>query len=80
MKNQNHAVELKFLVFERNDKYEKMNSRLSTLLRKVKMQSQYITADKKNLDFNNLLFDKAHQIIKKEKEKAIEYLVSELIK
>lgn len=64
----------KFLVFERNDKYEKMNSRLNTLLNKVNMEEQYITCNSNNLHFENLNFDNAHEIIKKERKIAKEYL------
>lgn len=62
-----------FLVFDREDKYEKMNSRIDTLLNKFKLENRKYRSNitKELLETN---YQEAYDILKKEKEKADAFL------
>lgn len=68
--------ETPFLVFDREDKYEKMNSRINTLLQKTELQNQLITNNQINIKKIN--FKKSKELLKKEIEKSIEFLKQEI--
>lgn len=63
-----------FLVFERNDRHEKMNSRINTLLQLTNLESQFIKSGQKKIDFNNINFSQAKKIIEIKKNESIEFL------
>lgn len=60
-----------FIVFERQDHNESMNSRLETLLKKFNMEDRFEKNIKNAYDVN---FDNIDQILNREREKAINYL------
>lgn len=62
-----------FIVFDREDKNEKMNSRIDTLLKKFELEDRRYLGD---ITYKNLQVDyvKAHQKIKEEKQKTMNFL------
>ncbi len=72
--------ETPFLVFEREDKYKKMNSRINTLLKMTKLENQYITDDNKRISYNNINFKESKRLIQSENEKSIGFLKKSLNK
>lgn len=62
-----------FIVFERDDLYEKMNSRIETLLKKFELKNRILEG---NIDAEKLEIDysKVDKILKKERKKASNYI------
>lgn len=62
-----------FIVFDREDKEEKMNSRIETLLKKFKLKNRKYTGKitKENLQHD---YTEAYKILEKERQKSIEFL------
>lgn len=65
--------EKKFIIFERDDHEEKMNSRIDTLLNKFEIKKKIY---KENMNYENLEYDysKISKILELERKKAITYL------
>lgn len=66
-----------FLVFDREDKYEKMNSRIDTLLKKLNLDkrrySGRISPSELEIDYTN-----AYKILEKERKKSMDFLKKSL--
>ena len=66
-----------FLVFEREDSYKRMSSRLEDLLKMTKLETQKVKSFNA-INYENIDFTGAEKAIKKERTKALNYLKANL--
>ena len=66
-----------FIVFEREDNIKSMNSRIDTLLNKLKLQNR-VYKGKINDELLNHDYSKSYEILEKEREKTINFLTNSL--
>lgn len=67
-----------FIVFEREDNIEKMNSRIDTLINKFKLENRRFNGSeisKENIEHNYI---NAYKILEKERKKSVEFLIKSL--
>lgn len=68
-----------FVVLDRKGKYNNMNSRIKTLLKKFKLESQLFDSKQGNFDsYLNINYDKTNDILKNEREKVKDFLNTNL--
>lgn len=63
-----------FIIFDRNDNEERMNSRLDTLISKFKLKNRYFNGE--NIDLNNLNHDytESYKILEEERKKSEDFI------